>query len=242
MRPRAGWAFVVLALVMIAGTSVYRDVAPGARTVQGFTLFAVESGGSREPVAHFDGRRWRSPCEETPTLAPPTRAAVTKDNAVVAIEATRDTPLFPVRELPRDAIYWEAAWRAIAADVSADVTPDWVRDAHVYAVQDRVASTAFVDISLRPSENDWRGVSVTGWVALEDDAAHRLDARVDRFGSYDEFLALDRVAPLGVVQDAVSGARIWVMRSTGPRPEEIRVVELLGRVRELIRVPRGRCS
>jgi hypothetical protein len=240
MRPRAGWAFVVLALVMGAGTSVYRDVVPGARTVQGFTLFAVEAGGVREPVVHFDGRRWRSPCEDMRAAAP-TRAAVTRDNAVVAIEATRDTPLFPVRELPRDAIHWEAAWRALTADVAADVTPDWVREVHIYAVQDRVASTAFVDMSLRPSVSDWRGFSITGWVALEDHSAHRLDARVERFGSYEDFLALDRIAPLGVVQDAVSGARIWVMRTTGPRPEEIRVVELASNVRELIRVPRGGC-
>lgn len=237
MRPRNGWAFVVLALVMVAGTSVYRDVVPGARTGPGFTLFAVAAGGVREPVVHFDGRRWHPPCEDSPA---PLRT--TGESAVVAIEATRDTPLFPVRELSRESPSWAGAWRGLSADVPAEVTDAWVREIHVYTVQDGVASTAFVDMSLRPSDATWRGFAVRGWVALEGGAVRRLDARVEPFATYEDYIALDRLAPLGVVQDAVTGARIWVMRTTGPKPEEIRVVELAGNVRELIRVQRGGCS
>ncbi len=238
MRLRAGWAFAVLVLVMAAGTSVYRDIVPGARTVPGFTLFAVEADGLREPVAHFDGRRWRSPCED----APAARGAAAPDGEVVAIEATRDTPLFPVHELARDAAHWDPAWKALAAGLVSRTTGDWVRETHVYTVQDRPPSTAFVDVSFRRAAEVWQGVSISGWVALEPQGARRLDARSHRFSTYDEFIGLERLAPLGVVHDAVSDARIWVMRTTGPRPQEIRVVELADGVRELIRVQRGGCS
>lgn len=237
MRPRAGWAFVVLALVTVAGPSVYRDVVPGVRTGTGFTLFAVEAGGVREAVAHFDGRRWRPPCEELP-LPPKT----VHDRAVVAIEASRDTPLFPVREMDKDTPAWNAAWQALHVDLPSGAAAESVREVHVYQVRDEVASTAFVDITLRRGTDDWRGHAVRGWVALAGDGARRLDARVDAFTSYKEYMALDHLAPLGVVQDAVTGARIWVMRTTGPKPEEIRVVELAGDVRELMRVQRGGCS
>jgi hypothetical protein len=239
MRPRAGWAFAVLVLVMAAGTSMLnRDIVPGARTVPGFTLFAVEADGLREPVAHFDGRRWRSPCEDAP--APPRPAAA--EGQVVAIEATRDTPLFPVHELPRDAVHWEAAWRSVASGASVEAMDGWVREAHVYTVQDRPPATAFVDVSFRRSVDTWHGVSVSGWVALEPHSVRRLEARPHTFSSYDEYIALDRMAPLGVVHDSVTDARIWVMRTTGPQAQEIRVVELADGVRELIRVPRGACS
>lgn len=236
MRQRAGWALVVIVLILIAGTSVYRDVMPGARTGRGFTLFAVEADGLREPVAHFDGREWRPPCER---VTVPLRN--TPERAVVAIEGTRDTPLFPVRELSRDAPTWAVAARALAPDMPAEVTPTWRRDTHIYTVQDGVASTAFVDLMVRPNQTTWRGWSVRGWVALEGTRAQRLDARVEPFASYDDYLRLDRLAPLGVVQNAVSGARIWVMRTTGRTPEEIRVVELADTVSELIRVQRGTC-
>jgi len=237
MRPRAGWAFVVLAMVTVTGPSVYRDVVPGVRTGNGFTLFAVEAGGVREVVAHYDGRRWRPPCDD---LSMPART--THDRGVVAIEASRDTPLFPVRELDRDTPRWNAAWQALNADMPAAAAADWIREVHVYQVQDEVASTAFVDMTLRRGKDDWRGYAARGWVALNGSEARRLDARVDTFTSYDDYMALDHLAPLGVVQDAVTGARVWVMRTTGPRPEEIRVVELAGDVRELMRVQRGGCS
>lgn len=238
MRPRAGWAFAVIVLVVFAGASVYRDIVPGARTMPGFTLFAVEADGIREPVAHFDGRRWHPPCEDVPAQ----KAAPPRDSEVVAIEATRDTPLFPVQELAQNAVHWEAAWRTLAADVASEVKSQWVREVHVYTVQDRAASTAFVDVFFRQSPDVWRGVSVSGWVALAPNGAQRLDARVHRFSSYEQFMSLDRLAPLGVVQDVVTGARIWVMRTTGPQPQEIRVVELGDNVRELMRVQRGGCS
>src|SRR5262245_49097943 len=116
MRPRAGWAFTVLVLVVLASTSVYRDIVPGARTAPGFTLFAVEADGLPEVVAHFDGRRWRPPCEDSPAE----RLPAPSDRDVVAIEATRDTPLFPVRELGRDTQHWELAWQAVAAGLVPD--------------------------------------------------------------------------------------------------------------------------
>lgn len=237
-RPRTGWAFAVLVLVLATGTSVYRDVVPGARTALGFTLFAVEAGGLREPVAHFDGRRWRVPCEDA--SAPP-RESAGREGEVVAIEATRDTPLFPVHELSRDAVHWDAAWRTLATHLRPEVTDEWTRETHVYTVQDRAPSTAFVDVTFR-EPNLWRGVSVSGWVALAPYGTHLVEVATRHFASYDEFIALDRLAPLGVVQDAVTGARIWVMRTTGRRPEEIRVVELATTARELIRVQRGGCS
>ncbi len=238
MRPRPGWAFAVLVLVFAAGTSVYRDIVPGARTVPGFTLFSVEADGLREPVAHFDGRRWRSPCED----APAQREPAAPDGEVVAIEATRDTPLFPVHELGRAEAHWDMAWKAVAEGLVTNVTGDWVRETHIYTVKDRPPSTAFVDVSFRRATDVWRGTSISGWVALEPQGVRRLDARSHRFSTYDEFIKLDRLAPLGVVHDVASDARIWVMRTTGPRPQEIRVVELADGVRELIRVQRGGCN
>lgn len=242
MRPRAGWAFAVLVLVMAAGTSVYRDIVPGARTAPGFTLFAVEADGLREPVAHFDGRRWSSPCEGQgrPSEQPSNPPASGRD--VVAIEGTRETPLFPVHELARDSAHWDLAWKAAAEGLVSDPEGQWVREVHVYTVRDRPPSTAFVDVSFRRATDVWQGVSISGWVALEPNGVRRLDARPHPFSTYEEFIGLDRLAPLGVVHDAVSDARIWVMRTMGPRPQEIRVVELASGVRELIRVQRGSCS
>lgn len=238
MRPQAGWAFAVLVLVLTAGTSMYKDIVPGVRTAPGFTLFAVEASGTREPVAHFDGRRWLPPCDAG--AAAQSMAPLERD--VVAIEATRDTPLFPVHELARDAFHWEAAWKAVSVDLPADVRAEWVSEAHVYTVQDQAPSTAFVTVSFRRAADLWRGVAINGWVALEASGARRLDARSHPFASYDEYLALERLAPLGVVHDVVTDARIWVMRTTGVQPQEIRVVELADGVRELMRVQRGGCN
>lgn len=237
MRPQAGWAFAVLLLVMAAGTSMYKDIVPGARTVPGFTLFAVEASGLREAVAHFDGRRWLPPCD-----AGGAAHSSALDRDVVAIEATRDTPLYPVHELARDAFHWEAAWKAVSAELPPEARTEWVSEAHVYTVQDRAPSTAFVNVSFRRAADVWHGVAVSGWVALEASGARRLEARSHPFTSYDEYLALERLAPLGVVHDVVTDARIWVMRTTGVQPQEIRVVELASGVRELIRVQRGGCN
>lgn len=235
MSRRAAWLLVLVVGIVAAGQVAYRDVPPGLRTALGFTLFAVDAGGTRETVAQFDGRRWRPPCE---AVGPPRVRARPVRQPIVAIEATRNTPLFPVQELGSTAVHWNAAWRTLAADAAPDVDETWAHDAHVYAVQDRAPLAAFVDVTLRPSAVAWRGVSISGWVALLPYGARRLDADVRRFASYDEYMALDRPMPLGVVQNTVTGASVWVMRTTGLAEEEIRIVELGDRATELMRVPR----
>jgi hypothetical protein len=232
------WGLTLLAVVIVATRPLDRD-RPAADLVRAaFTLFVVDAGGTRQPVAHFNGRAWAPLCEE---YGPPD--TLERVAPVLAIEGSRGSPLFPVRLLSDEPRRWQRARDAVQAltDGAADV-PGRIREAAVYVPVGLASSAVFVDLVMRSTEPRWWGVAASGWVHTDGDRVWVLAPRVVPFASYEEFISTPRLHPLGVADVGRAGERVWVMQRRAPDRHEIELVQVTAdEAGTSVKVPQGGC-
>ncbi|MGE0040584.1 MAG: hypothetical protein AB7H88_12665 [Vicinamibacterales bacterium] len=222
---RAGWSLAIALLVMAGGVGLHPDDPAGTVTRPAFTLFVVDQAGARQAVAYFSRGLWASPCGGVPT-APLPHDTGRRPLPVRAIEGSPGAPLYPVRLLTDDPPRFYRARDAVQAITGgrADV-PGRVRDTLVYAPAGRKSMAVFVDLVLRTPE--WTGVQASGWVQPEADGRVAVvDPRVNAFSSYDDYLAVPRLHPLGVVDVGVPGGRTWVMQARTDGAEEVQLYDV----------------
>ncbi|MDP1572532.1 MAG: hypothetical protein Q8L86_21240 [Vicinamibacterales bacterium] len=238
-RPIVVWGVTLLAVTLVATRSLDRDqpVPPLARSA--FTLYIVDQGGARQPVAHYDGLAWAPLCEQG--LGPPT--PVQYLGPVLAVEGSRGSPLYPVRLLSGEPRRWQRARDAVQAltDGSVDV-PGRIREAAVYVPVGTTSDVVFVDLVMRSAEPQWWGVAASGWVHTDGDRVWVLAPRVAPFATYEDFIATPRLHPLGVADVGHPGERVWVMQNRAPELSAIELVRVSARTAETsVSVAHGGC-
>ncbi|MEW6323329.1 MAG: hypothetical protein AB1635_19845 [Acidobacteriota bacterium] len=228
----------VLALVL-AGTMPLQQDLPGTLRVRpGFTVYAVTLEGDPRPLAHYDGRRWQAACEplvDAPVAAP----------GIVGIRGSYGAPLRTVTLMPASSARWEPAWKAVGA-VARRVAGSGLRfdatEITVYEIDGVGTPAVFVDLVLRTASDAWAGVAAAGWVRVDADGATVSGARVARFASYDEYLGVARLSPLGVADTGDPDRRTWVMRERRPDGELVQLFDVSnGSAAAGPRVPAGGC-
>lgn len=244
---RALWTFALTALVMAGGASVYRDDRPGRITRPGFTVYAVDDGGEQSTIAHFDGQGWRSACGDSAAPldeAPSSRRGATAPVAqITGLVGTPGAPLLRVRDLTGDTVGWEPTADAVEARAVAEagLTGPRTTAPRVYSADSAGTGVSYVETVVRVPPPAFRGVVATAWVIVHDERPPQLvDFRMTRFRTYDEYLALPRQVPLGIVDDI--DERVWVMGVRTGLNEDVRLVSVnASEAQERLRVGRRGC-
>jgi hypothetical protein len=239
-RPIAVWMLALAGVAVGASRTLDRDVPAGPVAGRAFTLFVVDQGGTRQPVAHYDGLQWAPTCEGRTSTGP---SASPEPMSVLAVEGSRGAPLYPVRLLSNDPRRWQRARDAVQALTDGAVNvPGRIREAAVYVPVGVESPAVFVDLVLRAGEPSWWGVAASGWVAMSGETVTVLSPRVTPFASYDEFIATPRLHPLGVADVGLSGGRVWVMQQRAPDRSAIEIVRVSSTdAGTSVRVPQGGC-
>ncbi|MGE3275292.1 MAG: hypothetical protein AB7O67_09285 [Vicinamibacterales bacterium] len=221
---RYGWSLALALLVLVSGAALHPDDPPDTIVRPAFTLFVVDQSGARQAVAYFSRGLWASPCGDEPRVAAPWHGM--RPPPVRAIEGSPGAPLYPVRLLTDDPPRYYRARDAVQALTNGRAdAPGRVRDALVYAPAGGSSMAVFVDLVLRTPE--WTGIQASGWVQPERDGGLAVvDPRVNPFASYDDYMAVPRLHPLGVVDVGVPGGRTWVMQSRARGDEQIQLYDV----------------
>jgi hypothetical protein len=237
-RPVVVWVLALLAVVVVYSRPLDQDRPAADLVGAAFTLFVVDEGGVRQPVAHYDGLGWMPMCE---AFGPPEPAQ--QVGPVLAVEGSRGSPLYPVRLLAGEPRRWQRARDAVQAltDGNADV-PGRIREAAVYVPVGLASNAVFVDLVMRSTEPHWWGVAASGWVHSDGDRVWVLAPRIEPFASYDEYINTPRLHPLGVADVGRAGERVWVMQRRAPERHEIELVRVSAQeAGTSVRVPQGGC-
>jgi hypothetical protein len=238
-RRLARWLLALIAVMLLGGASMYRDDRPASVTRAGFTVFAVDQVGAQTPLAHFDGRVWRSPCEnEKGSPGSPVPLA-----QISGLAGASGASLQRVRELTGDSSGWEPTADAVEAKAVAEVGLAGPRtvDPRVYSADAAGTGIAYVEVVVRVPVPAFRGIVASAWVLAGDDAtAQLIDFRTTPFDNHAELVAVARQVPLGIVD--TGHERVWVMGVRAGPEEDVRLVAVRGReAREQLRVARRGC-
>ncbi len=222
-RPIAVWGLTLLAVAIVGTRSLDHDLAAPDVARAAFTLFVVDDGGTRAPVAHFDGLAWAPVCESR-ELQPVPRQQL---GPVLAVEGSRGSPLYAVRLMSGEPRRWQRARDAVQALTGGAVdVPGRIREAAVYVPEGVPSEAVFVDLVMRSTEPTWWGVAASGWVHSDGDRVRVLAPLVTAFASYDEYISTPRRHPLGVADVGRSGERVWVMQRRAPDRSDIELVRV----------------
>lgn len=238
VRLIAAWGLALLLVAAATSRALDYDAPAPVLARAAFTLFVVDEGGARQPVAHYDGLTWAPVCRD---YGPP--EPLQQVGPVLAVEGSRGSPLYPVRLLSGQPRRWQRARDAVQAltDGNADV-PGRIREAAVYVPVGVASDAVFVDLVMRSTEPHWWGVAASGWVHSEGDRVWVLAPRIEAFASYEEYIRTPRLHPLGVADVGRAGERVWVMQHRAPEGHEIELVRVSAHgAGTSVRVPQGGC-
>lgn len=249
----ARWLLAIFALVVLGGTSIYRDAEPGRVTRPGFTLFSVDQIGAQTPLALFDGLAWRSPCEASEGVsagavprgapAPSSDPDPTSSSPIAGLAGSRDAPLLRVRELTADSAGWEPTADAVETRAVAETGFAGPRRTNpsVYSADSAGTGVAYVEVVVQEPEPAFRGFMAAAWVfANEPSAPSLVEFRVRPFSSYADYLAIERWVPLGLAGEG--DEQVWVMKHSSVPGRDIRLVGVAPRgAIERLRVVSGGC-
>lgn len=241
---RAPWLFTLVALVLLGGTSMYRDAEPGRVTRPGFTLFAVDRAGAQSTLAVFDGKIWRPPCDVPPSRAIGEGSAGSQEpTAITGLAGSAGAPLLRVRELTGESAGWEPTADVVEARAVAGTTFTGPRTSvpRVYSADAAGTGVAWVEVVVREPEPAFRGVVASAWVIAHDQGPPAVVGfEVRRFRDYPGYLTVERHTPLGLIAEGEE--HVWVMKRLPAVHDDVRLVAITARgATERLRIVPGGC-